>query len=148
MATTALGRVLAGDPRAAIGMTDAALAHAGGAATPRARAFSWMVAARAGVYRDLRRPEPALRWHTHTGRPERYPRAAGLNYTVAASAHLHAGRLEEALAVGHHALDLLHGVASARAGDYLRVVLTQLGPWRREPPTRAFTHRATRYLTT
>ena len=99
------------------------------------------------IYRDLRRPQLAIRWNAQARMPAgRFARAVGLRLAIVGTAHLHARQLDEGLAAGHQALDILEHVASARAKGYVRDLLAELEPWQHEPSTREFTHRAARFV--
>ncbi|GAA3002786.1 MFS transporter [Kitasatospora albolonga] len=96
------------------------------------------------VFRDLRNPTAALGWNDRTAAipTGAFTRSVGLRLTVVATAHLQSRELERGLTVGHQALDVLAGVRSARAVDYVRDFGAALGPWRREPGVGEFIERA------
>ncbi|MFB7273252.1 sporulation protein [Streptomyces sp. NPDC056244] len=101
------------------------------------------------MWRDLRNPKAALAWHAQadTMSPDRFTRSVGLRLTAAAIAHLQTRNLDQGLAAGHQAIDLLARVQSARARDYIRSVTTALAPWQKETRTADFIHRARTELT-
>ncbi|MFK4107348.1 sporulation protein [Streptomyces sp. NPDC002176] len=101
------------------------------------------------VHRDLRNPAAAWRWNTQATAmsPDDFARSVGLRLTVLATTHLQEGALDQGLAVGHRAVDILGRVASARARDYVADVTAALAPWNRERPVAEFLHRARTELT-
>jgi hypothetical protein len=99
------------------------------------------------IYRDLRRPDLARRWNTQARMPAgTFTRSVGMRLAIVGTTSLQAHQLDEGLALGHQALDILEHVSSARAKDYVRDFLTELTPWRHEPPASEFTHRASQLL--
>ena len=99
------------------------------------------------IYRDLRRPDLARRWNAQALMPaETFTRSVGMRLAIVGTASLQARDLDEGLALGHQALDILEHVASTRAKDYLRDLLTELTPWQHEQPAQEFTHRAKQLL--
>ncbi|WP_369266103.1 sporulation protein [Streptomyces harbinensis] len=98
------------------------------------------------IYRDLGKPAVAAGWDAQATMPAGHTRAVGLRLSVTATAHLQAGDLEEGLAVGSRAVDILAGVASARAREYVDDIHTALTPWAREPRVRDWQARARRRL--
>ncbi|MFD4726268.1 sporulation protein [Streptomyces seoulensis] len=101
------------------------------------------------VHRDLRNPAAAWRWNTRATAmsPDDFARSVGLRLTVLATTHLQEGNLDQGLALGNRAVDILGRVASARARDYVADVAVALTPWRREHPVAEFMHRARTELT-
>ncbi|MGV9318856.1 sporulation protein [Streptomyces sp. NPDC003660] len=101
------------------------------------------------VHRDLRNPAAAWRWNTQATAmsPDDFARSVGLRLTVLATTHLQESALDQGLAVGHRAVDILGRVASARARDYVADVTAALAPWNRERPVAEFLHRARTELT-
>ncbi len=100
------------------------------------------------VYRDLRRPDLAWRWHTDAEPMpvDTYTRSVGMRLAIVGATRLQARDLDEGLALGHRSLDILATVQSHRAKDYIRDLLAELTPWRHEPTARVFTHRAAQML--
>ncbi|MFI0776289.1 sporulation protein [Streptomyces sp. NPDC021212] len=98
------------------------------------------------IYRDLRKPHVAAGWDAQCTMPAGHTRAVGLRLSVTATAHLQARDLEQGLAVGRRAVDILAGVASARAREYVEDIHTALAPWAREPQVQAWQSRARRQL--
>lgn len=99
------------------------------------------------VYRDLRNPAAALRWNAEATAlsdlsGERNPRAVGLRLAVVATAACQARDLDQALAAGQQALDLLAPVASARGREHLRAVVAAMQPWSGDTRVREFSRRA------
>lgn len=101
------------------------------------------------VHRDLRNPAAAWRWNTQAAAmsPDDFARSVGLRLTVLATTHLQGGDLDQGLALGNRAIDILGRVASARARDYVGDVTAALVPWNRERPVAEFMHRARTELT-
>ncbi|MFF6787144.1 hypothetical protein [Streptomyces sp. NPDC012510] len=62
--------------------------------------------------------------------PNAFTRSVGMRLIVVATAHLKARDLEQTLALGHRALDILRYVDSRRARDYVRRLATSLTPHR------------------
>ncbi|WP_236652428.1 sporulation protein [Streptacidiphilus neutrinimicus] len=96
------------------------------------------------VWRDLGKPKVAFGWNKHadampTGS---FARSVGLRLTVLGTTHLQAGELEQGLAMGDRAVEILSRVQSTRARDYVRQYTTALRPWSREPEVRDLLHRA------
>ncbi|MFD5320335.1 sporulation protein [Streptomyces sp. NPDC127098] len=98
------------------------------------------------VYRDLGKPHIAAGWDAQCAMPAGHTRAVGLRLSVTATAHLQAGELEQGLAVGRRAVDILAGVASTRARAYVEDIHTALAPWAREPRVRDWRIRTRRQL--
>ena len=100
------------------------------------------------IYRDLRRPDLTHRWNTQALMPtDTFTRAVGMRMAIVGAASLQARDLDQGLALGHQAIDILEHVSSARAKDYLRDLLHELTPWQHEQTAREFTHRANQLLT-
>ncbi|WP_189220782.1 MULTISPECIES: sporulation protein [Streptomyces] len=76
----------------------------------------------AEIHRDLGDVRACLAWHEQASAmaPNAFTRSVGLRLTVVATVHLKAGDLEQSLALGHRALDILRYVDSNRARDYVR----------------------------
>ncbi|MFJ4320649.1 sporulation protein [Streptomyces lavendulae] len=96
------------------------------------------------VHRDLRNPAAAWRWNAQADAmsPDSFARSVGLRLTVLATTHLQQRDLDQGLAAGHRAIDILGRVASARARDYVADITTTIAPWHREKPVADFLHRA------
>jgi hypothetical protein len=75
-----------------------------------------------------------------------FTRSVGMRLAIVGTASLQAHQLDEGLALGHRALDILEHVSSVRAKDYVRDFLAELTPWRHEPPASEFSHRASQLL--
>lgn len=92
------------------------------------------------IFQDLGRPKPALVWSAQADpMPSgRYTRATGIRLANTARAHLHNDDLDQGLATAHRALDILGGVRSSRAQDYLDRVVADLAPHRTEPSVKDF----------
>ncbi|MEU0846302.1 sporulation protein [Streptomyces sp. NPDC005962] len=99
------------------------------------------------IYRDLGKPHVAAGWDAQCAMPAGHTRAVGLRLSVTATAHLQARDLDQGLAVGRRAVDILAGVASARAREYVEDIHTALTPWAREPHVQVWQSRARRQLT-
>lgn len=101
------------------------------------------------VHRDLGNPAAAWRWNAQAASmsPDDFARSVGLRLTVLATTHLQEGALDQGLAVGNRAVDILGRVASARARDYVGDVTAALAPWSRERPVAEFLQRARTELT-
>ncbi|MFJ6657630.1 sporulation protein [Streptomyces sp. NPDC091377] len=86
----------------------------------------------AEIHRDLGNVRACLSWHEQASAmaPNAFTRSVGLRLTVVATAHLQARDLEQSLAAGHRALDILRDVDSRRARDYVRRLSTGLAPHR------------------
>ncbi|MEV0776329.1 sporulation protein [Streptomyces sp. NPDC050428] len=102
------------------------------------------------IYRDLRKPSAALMWNSRADAmsAETHTRSVGLRLTAAATAHLHARELEQAIAVAGTAVELIATVHSARARGYVDAFTAELAEWRREPLAIEFTRHAHTRLTT
>ncbi|MGH3752939.1 MAG: hypothetical protein ACRDRP_09620 [Pseudonocardiaceae bacterium] len=96
------------------------------------------------IHRDLGLPAPAWQWNTEAAMPtDTFARSHGIRLTVLASTHLQgpAPDLDIALDHGNRAIDVLARIASARATDYARDLLTRLQPWQPEPGVADLAHR-------
>jgi ATP/maltotriose-dependent transcriptional regulator MalT len=95
----------------------------------------------AEMHRDMGDPHGCFRWHAQAAAmaPDDFTRSVGMRLSVVATAHLQAGDLDQALALGRRSEDVLKGVASHRAHSYLDAFVGALAPWRGEPAVRAFT---------
>lgn len=91
-------------------------------------------------FRDLGNPAAALRWNEQAEAMPAgvFTRAVGIRHCVVATTHLTAGELDQGLAVGQRALEVLARVESARARGYLQGVVAGLEPWRADPRVEAF----------
>lgn len=94
----------------------------------------------AEIQRDLGNPRACFYWDAQAAAmaPGDFTRSVGMRLAVVGSARVQAGDLDQALALGHRSADILGGVNSRRAQDYLRTLATALGPWGREPAVRTF----------
>lgn len=94
----------------------------------------------AEIHRDLHDPHGCLRWHAQAAAmaPGDFARSVGMRLSVVATAHLQAGELDQALALGRRSADVLKDVASHRAHTYLGAFTRALEPWRNEPAVQAF----------
>ncbi|MEU6973593.1 sporulation protein [Kitasatospora aureofaciens] len=97
----------------------------------------------AEVFRDLKKPKEALAWNAQAAamQPGVFTRSVGMRLAIVGTAHLQADDLDQGLALGNQAVDILARVQSSRALDYVREFNAALGPWRREPAVRDFVHR-------
>ncbi|WP_246108529.1 sporulation protein [Streptomyces sedi] len=192
LATMALQTMRRGYPTEAIDMAQGAYERSGRDASPRVRAFTQLIEARANartgderaaaralarcerlldaaretesptyiayfgparmasdaveIYRDLGKPQVAASWDAQATMPAGHTRAVGLRLSVTATAHLQAGDLDQGLAVGRRSVDILAGVSSDRAREYVSDVDTALAPWAREPRVREWRDHAHRQL--
>ncbi|MFJ8434146.1 sporulation protein [Kitasatospora sp. NPDC094019] len=96
------------------------------------------------VWRDLGNPKAAFTWNRHAdAMPEgSFARSVGLRLTVLGTVHLQGGSLEEGVAMGHRAVDILARVQSTRARDYVRDYTTELRRWPKESTVRSLLQRA------
>lgn len=97
------------------------------------------------IHRDLGMPTQALRWNREATMPTTiYARSHALRLTILGTVHLqgYSPDLHHAIQHGHHAVDVLAHVSSARARDYLNDLLARLNRWHTEPAVRQLTHRA------
>ncbi|MFF3160247.1 sporulation protein, partial [Streptomyces sp. NPDC057910] len=96
------------------------------------------------VWRDLGNPKAAFTWNRHAdAMPEgSFARSVGLRLTVLGTVHLQGGNLEEGVAMGHRAVDILARVQSTRARDYVRNYTTELRRWPKESAVRDLLQRA------
>ena len=141
----------AGDARAAahaVAQCEALLERAEDHPAGEPSWISYMTCARMAadtteVFRDLNRPAEALRWNARAAAmpPGTYTRAVGIRLAVVGSAHLQAGRLDEGLALGHQAVDILTRVRSTRALDYVRDYTDSLNRWKSETSAQDLIHR-------
>jgi hypothetical protein len=101
------------------------------------------------VFRDLRKPRAAIRWNEQvTGISDDHnPRAVGLRLAVVATAACHLRDLDQALATGRRALDLLGKVHSSRGSSYLRAVVEAMAPWEGDARVQEFTAQTEQPLT-
>ncbi|MFJ4185460.1 sporulation protein [Kitasatospora sp. NPDC089509] len=98
----------------------------------------------AEVFRDLKNPKAALAWNAQAAAMPTgvFTRSVGMRLAIVGTAHLQAKDLDQGLALGNQAVDILARVQSSRALDYVREFNTALTPWRRETVVRDFLHRA------
>ncbi|MFE4874786.1 sporulation protein [Streptomyces sp. NPDC056682] len=96
------------------------------------------------IARDLGEPAAALRWDLRAeAMPQQvYTRAVGIRMAVLGTTHLQAGDLDQGLAYGDRAVEILARVHSDRAHGYLRHLTGAFDPWRAEPQVAEFLHRA------
>ncbi|MDT0307641.1 sporulation protein [Streptomyces sp. DSM 44917] len=96
------------------------------------------------IHRDLRNPQAAHAWNRQAAATPSttHTRSVGLRMTVVATLHLQTRDLDQALDLGHQAVNTLSGVSSARALDYIRDFTTALAPWRNEQRVTDFLHHA------
>jgi hypothetical protein len=96
------------------------------------------------INRDLHRPKVALRWAREADAmpKDRFTRSVGIRTAVETSTHLQAGDLDQGLATGHRAVDILARVHSPRAHTYIGAIVTDLAPWSAEKNVADFVHRA------
>ncbi|MEV1009478.1 sporulation protein [Streptomyces sp. NPDC049881] len=85
------------------------------------------------IYRDLGKPRVAAGWDAQCAMPAGHTRAVGLRLSVTATAHLQARDLDQGLTVARRAVDILSGVSSARAREYIEDIHTALLPWSHDP---------------
>ncbi|WP_129840167.1 sporulation protein [Streptomyces sp. RFCAC02] len=90
------------------------------------------------IYRDLGKPHVAAGWDAQCAMPSGHTRAVGLRLSVTATAHLQARDLDQGIAVARRAVDILAGVTSDRAREYIGDIHTALTPWAREPRVQAW----------
>lgn len=97
----------------------------------------------AEIHRDLLQPKAALTWHRQAAimAPGIYTRSVGMRLAIVGTAHLQQRDLDQGLALGNKAIDILSRVDSSRALDYVREFKAALAPWRAEPQVRDFVHR-------
>ncbi|GAB2724921.1 hypothetical protein [Kitasatospora kifunensis] len=97
----------------------------------------------AEIFRDLKNPKAALTWNAQAAAmpPGVFTRSVGMRLAIVATAHLQGRDLDQGLALGHQAVDVLARVQSSRALDYVREFNNALTPWRREPRVAEFLHR-------
>ncbi|MFJ7280925.1 hypothetical protein [Kitasatospora sp. NPDC098663] len=95
------------------------------------------------AHRDLGLTAAARRWAERAGAMplDRYTRAVGIRYAVLGSTHAIDRDLEQAVAGGHRAVDILATVRSPRAHSYLYDLVGRLDPWSGDPRVREFAHR-------
>jgi hypothetical protein len=61
-----------------------------------------------------------------------------MRLAVVGSARVQAGDLDQALVLGHRSADILSGVDSRRARDYLCTLASDLSPWHGDQAVRTF----------
>jgi tetratricopeptide (TPR) repeat protein len=95
------------------------------------------------IFRDLRNPKAALSWNARAATMPTgvFTRSVGMRLAIVGTAHLQAADLDQGLALGNQAVDILARVQSSRALDYVREFTAALSPWRRETAVRAFLNR-------
>ncbi len=96
------------------------------------------------IHRDLGQPRAAFAWNTQADAmpSDRFTRAVGIRLAVLAGSHLQDHDLDQSLAVGARALDVLSTVSSTRAHGYLREFATTLEPWKSDRAVGEFIDRA------
>ncbi|WP_246040704.1 sporulation protein [Streptomyces cadmiisoli] len=91
------------------------------------------------VFRDLNKPDVALRWDNMAALPaNRYTRCHGMRLAVVGTTHAQRGELDAALHAGRQCLDVLRTVESERAKEHLRTLGSHLARWRTAPEARPF----------
>ncbi|MFC9331326.1 hypothetical protein [Kitasatospora sp. NPDC057015] len=70
----------------------------------------------------------------------RYTRAVGIRFAVLGTTHLQERDLDQGLAMGHQALNVLGRVRSARARGYILDLVGALDEWKSEPRVTDFIH--------
>lgn len=86
------------------------------------------------VFRDLNKPEVALRWNGLAALPaNQYTRCHGMRLAVVSTAHLQRGELDEALHTGRRCLEVLRPVRSARVEEHLKTLRAHLVRWHTVP---------------
>jgi hypothetical protein len=95
------------------------------------------------MFRDLRNPQAALRWHQQATQttPQPQARAQGLRLAAVAIAHCQARDVDAAMQYTGLALNTLSRVRSARAEDCLRGIGEALAPWGADPRVQEFRQR-------
>lgn len=105
--------------------------------------YARLAADAAEIHRDLAMPHLVQRFDAAATMPiDIFVRSYGIRLAVVGSSRLQARELDEGLALGHQAIDILTHLASARSLGYLRDFLIRLDPWAREEPVKAFRQRA------
>lgn len=101
------------------------------------------------IYRDLENPRAAFTWNEQADAMpcDQFTRAVGIRLSVLAGSHLQADDLDQSLAVGSRALDVLRTVSSPRAHGYLRDFTASLEPWKKDQAVSEFIHRTRTELT-
>ncbi|WP_059009367.1 hypothetical protein [Streptomyces specialis] len=96
------------------------------------------------IFRDLRNPRAALAWNQQATAMSQgaFTRSVGMRLAIVGTAHLQTRDLDRGLELGNRSVDILAGVRSSRALDYVREFKAALTPWHREPSVRAFLRRA------
>lgn len=94
----------------------------------------------AEIHRDLNKPRACFYWDAQAAAmaPGDFTRSVGMRLAIVGSARVQAGDLDQALVLGHRSADILGGVDSRRAQDYLGALASELGPRSREPAVRTF----------
>jgi tetratricopeptide (TPR) repeat protein len=91
------------------------------------------------IFRDLRKPNAALRWDSLAALPaNRFTRCHGMRLAIVGTTHIQRGELDAALHAGRQSLDVLRTVDSERAKEHLRTLRNHLARWRSAPEARAF----------
>lgn len=93
------------------------------------------------IFRDLGNPRAVIRWNKQVTdmSEDHHPRAVGLRLAVVATAACHLRDLDQTLATGHQALELLGKVNSARGRSYLRAIVDAMTPWQGDTRVQEFT---------
>ncbi|MFJ3900146.1 sporulation protein [Streptomyces sp. NPDC090025] len=86
------------------------------------------------IHRDLGQPRAAFAWNAQADAmpSDRFTRAVGIRLAVLAGSHLQDNDLDQSLALGSRALDVLRTVSSTRAHGYLREFTASLEPWKND----------------
>jgi len=137
-----------GAPRAAsaaLAASEDLLDHAAAGAGNEPRWIDFFTPARlaadaAEIYRDLRNPRSCFYWDAQAAAmaPGDFTRSVGMRLAVVGSARVQAGDLDQALVLGHRSADILSGVDSRRARDYLCTLASDLSPWHGDQAVRTF----------
>lgn len=91
------------------------------------------------IFRDLRKPDVALRWDSLAALPaNRFTRCHGMLLAIVGTTYAQRGELDAALHAGRQSLDVLKTVDSERAKEHLRTLGTHLARWRTAPEARRF----------
>ncbi|MDQ1288259.1 MAG: hypothetical protein QG622_1824 [Actinomycetota bacterium] len=89
-------------------------------------------------FKELRKPGPAKHFAQRSlDMNDAYIRGRAFNLALLANAHAQADEVETACAVGSQALDIIGGLRSARALDYIRDLLNELDRFKDSPAVAA-----------
>ena len=75
-----------------------------------------------------------------------YVRGRAFNLALLATTHAQAGEVDEACTVGTEAVELVNGLQSVRAHEYIRVLRRELVPYETAPSVVAFDQAASAIL--